>query len=143
MTFIEAIKAMMDGAICWRKSNKRLLFKIDGINNELKVREEGYTIWDTNLYLTGDDFLADDWEKSIFKSFNNLAVGDIVYDEKYDCIMFVVSKTKDTVSFYYQSGICECLNTNDSENRIFRYIDTYPDFEKDVLMKMHQAEQKI
>ena len=101
MNFTEAIKAMQEGKICFRKLNPDILFKIKDVNTYFK--EKGCEWELENNIFELSDYIAIDWEVSSKEYVKTASVEDILLDNEEDMLMVVIDVDGD----YYYTAINE------------------------------------
>lgn len=120
MNFTEAIKAMQEGKICFRKLDPDIFFKI----------EDGYTYfkekgceWELENIFELPDYMAIDWEVSSKEYVKTASVGDILWDNEEDMLMIVIDVDGD----YYYTAINEngCIETIDLDCNCYEKIGEY------------------
>ena len=87
MNFVEAIKAMQEGKICFRKLDPSVLFKIE--DGHTYFKEKGYE-WELENIFELSDYTAIDWEMSSKEYVKDASVGDILWDNEEDMLMVVI-----------------------------------------------------
>lgn len=122
MNFTEAIKAMQEGKICFRKLDPDMLFKIKDSNTYFK--ESGYEWKLENNIFELPDYIAIDWEVSSKEYVKDASVGDILLDNEEDMLMVVIDVDGD----YYYTAINEngCIETIDLDCNCYEKIGDYP-----------------
>ena len=92
MNFTEAIKAMKEGKICFRKLDPSILFKIK--DGHIYSKEGGYA-WELENIFELSDYIAIDWEVSSKEYEKTASVGDILLDDEEDMLMVVIDDEDD------------------------------------------------
>ena len=87
MNFVEAIKAMQEGKICFRKLDPDIFFKIE--DGHTYFKEKGYE-WELENIFELSDYIAIDWEVSSKEYVKDASVGDILWDDEEDMLMIVI-----------------------------------------------------
>ena len=100
MNFVEAIKAMQEGKICFRKLDPDIFFKIE--DGHTYFKEKGYE-WELENIIELSDYIAIDWEVSSKGYVKDASVGDILLDNEEDMLMVVIDVDGD----YYYTAINE------------------------------------
>lgn len=122
MNFSEAIKAMQDGKICFRKEYPDTLFRINKEENILLSKEKRCD-WYLEENLGLSDYLAIDWEVSSKEYVKDVSVGDILWDDEEDMLMVVIDVDGD----YYYTTINEngCVGTIDLDCNCYEKVGEY------------------
>lgn len=100
MNFTEAIKAMQEGKICFRKLDPDIFFKIE--DGHTYFKEKGCE-WELENIFELSDYIAIDWEVSSKEYVKDASVGDILWDNEEDMLMIVIDVDGD----YYYTAINE------------------------------------
>lgn len=121
MNFTEAIKAMQEGKICFRKLNPDMLFKIKDGGTYFK--EKGYEWELENNIFELPDYTAIDWEVSSKEYVKDAFAGDILWDNEEDMLMIVIDVDGD----YYYTAINEngCIETIDLDCNCYEKVGEY------------------
>lgn len=121
MNFTEAIKAMQEGKICFRKLDPDMLFKIKDGNTYFK--EKGCEWELENNIFELPDYTAIDWEVSSKEYVKDASVGDILLDNEEDMLMVVIDVDGD----YYYTAINEngCIETIDLDCNCYEKVGEY------------------
>ena len=121
MNFTEAIKAMQEGKICFRKLDPDILFKIKDRNTYFK--EKGCEWELENNIFELPDYIAIDWEVSSKEYIKDASVGDILLDNEEDILMVVIDVDGD----YYYTAINEngCIETIDLDCNCHEKVGEY------------------
>lgn len=121
MNFVEAIKAMKKGKICFRKLDPSVLFKIE--DGHTYFKEKGYE-WELENIFELSDYAAIDWEVSSKEYVKDASVGDILWDNEEDMLMVVI----DVDSDYCYTTINEngCVGTIDLDCNCYEKVGDYP-----------------
>lgn len=120
MNFTEAIKAMQEGKICFRKLDPDIFFKIEDEHTYFK--EKGYE-WELENIFELSDYIAIDWEVSSKEYVKDASVGDILWDNEEDILMIVIDVDGD----YYYTAINEngCIETIDLDCNCYEKVGEY------------------
>lgn len=121
MNFTEAIKAMQEGKICFRKQDPAgILFKIK--DGHTYYKEKGYK-WELENIFELSDYTAIDWEVSSKEYAKDASVGDILLDNEEDMLMVVIDVDGD----YYYTAINEngCIETIDLDCNCYEKVGEY------------------
>lgn len=120
MNFVEAIKAMQEGKICFRKLDPDIFFKIEDEHTYFK--EKGYE-WELENIFELSDYIAIDWEVSSKEYVKDASVGDILWDNEEDILMIVIDVDGD----YYYTAINEngCIETIDLDCNCYEKVGEY------------------
>ena len=116
MTFMEAIKAMQEGKICFRRLNPDILFKIKDGNTYLK--EKGCE-WEESIFELSD-YLAIDWEVSSKEYVKIAYIGDILLDNEQNLLMIVIDGKDD--NHYITMNEDLCVETIDLECNCYEKV---------------------
>ena len=121
MNFVEAIKAMQEGKICFRKLDPDIFFKIE--DGHTYFKEKGYE-WKLENIFELSDYIAIDWEVSSKQYVKDASVGDILWDNEEDMLMVVI----DVDSDYYYTTINENgrVGTIDLDCNCYEKVGDYP-----------------
>lgn len=121
MNFTEAIKAMQEGKICFRKLDPDIFFKIE--DGHTYFKEKGYE-WELENIFELSDYIAIDWEVSSKEYVKDASVGDILLDNEEDMLMVVIDVDGD----YYYTAINEngCIETIDLDCNCYEKVGDYP-----------------
>lgn len=122
MTFMEAIKAMQDGKICFRKEYPDTLFRVNKEENTLLSKEKGYD-WYLEETLGLSDYLAIDWEVSSKTYVKTASVEDILLDYEEDILMIVLDNDGDYLTTIDENG---CIKTIDFDSNCYEKVGNYP-----------------
>ena len=123
MTFMEAIKAMQDGKICFRKEYPDTLFRINKEENILLSKEKGCD-WYLEEELGLSDYLAIDWEVCHKNYVKKASVDDVLLDESDDLLMIVIEELDGSYRIITENGIVDYLDEEELENRYFVKVGT-------------------
>ena len=117
MNFVEAIKAMQKGKICFRKLDPDIFFKIE--DGHTYFKEKGCE-WELENIFELSDYIAIDWEVSSKEHVKDASVGDILWDNEEDMLMVVI----DVDSDYYYTTINEngCVGTIDLDCNCYEKV---------------------
>lgn len=120
MNFMEAIKAMKEGKICFRKQIPDVLFKIT--DGHTYFKERGYE-WDHDNIFELSDYTAIDWEVSSKEYVKTASIGDILLDDEEDMLMIVIDSEDDD----YYTAINEngCVETIDLDCNCYEKVGEY------------------
>ena len=120
MNFTEAIKAMKEGKICFRKQDPSILFKIT--EGHTYFKEKGCE-WELENIFELSDYTAIDWEVSSKEYVKTASVGDILLDNEEDMLMVVIDVDGDN----YYTAINEngCIETIDLDCNCYEKVGEY------------------
>lgn len=120
MNFTEAIKAMQEGKICFRKLDPDIFFKIE--DGHTYFKEKGYA-WELENIFELSDYIAIDWEVFSKEYVKYASVGDILLDNEEDMLMVVIDVDGD----YYYTAINEngCIETIDLDCNCYEKVGEY------------------
>ena len=120
MNFTEAIKAMKEGKICFRKQIPDIFFKIT--DGHTYFKERGYE-WDPANIFELSDYTAIDWEVSSKEYVKTASIGDILLDDEEDMLMVVIDSEDDN----YYTAINEngCVETIDLDCNCYEKVGEY------------------
>ena len=114
MTFMEAIKAMQDGKICFRKEYPDTLFRINKEENALLSKEKGGDWYLEELGLS--DYLAVDWDVCCKNYVKKASVDDVLLDSSESLLMIVIEDLGENYRVITENGIVDYLDkTGDIE----------------------------
>lgn len=138
MNFTEAIKAMQEGKICFRKLDPDMLFKIKDGNTYFK--EKGCEWELENNIFELSDYIAIDWEVSSKEYVKSASVGDILLDNEEDMLMVVIDVDGDN----YYTAINEngCIETIDLDCNCYEKVGDYP-LVKNVITQLNEVRKNI
>lgn len=121
MNFTEAIKAMQEGKICFRKLDPDIFFKIE--DGHTYFKEKGCEWELENNIFELPDYIAIDWEVSSKEYVKDASVGDILWDNEEDMLMIVIDVDGD----YYYTAINEngCIETIDLDCNCYEKVGEY------------------
>ena len=114
MTFMEAIKAMQDGKICFRKEYPDTLFRVNKEENTLLSKEKGYD-WYLEETLGLSDYLAIDWEVSCKNYVKKASVDDVLLDSSESLLMIVIEDLGENYRVITENGIVDYLDKEELE----------------------------
>ena len=137
MNFTEAIKAMKEGKICFRKLDPSILFKIK--DGHIYSKEGGYE-WELENIFELSDYIAIDWEVSSKEYVKDASVGDILWDNEEDMLMIVIDVDGD----YYYTAINEngCIETIDLDCNCYEKVGDYP-LVKNVIILLDDVRKEL
>lgn len=121
MNFVEAIKAMQEGKICFRKLDPGILFKIKDGNTYFK--EKGCEWELENNIFELPDYMAIDWEVSSKEYVKTASVEDILLDYEEDILMIVLDNDGDYLTTIDENG---CIKTIDLDSNCYEKVGDYP-----------------
>ena len=136
MNFTEAIKAMKEGKVCFRKLDPDILFKIK--DGHTYFKERGYE-WELENVFELSDYMAIDWEVSSKEYVKDASVGDILLDDEEDMLMVVIDDEDDE----YYTAINENggIETIDLECNCYEKVGEYTLIETVIrLLNMYRRE---
>ena len=121
MNFTEAIKAMQECKICFRKLDPDIFFKIKDGNTYFKEKGCEWEL-ENNIFKL-PDYIAIDWEVSSKEYVKDASVGDILLDNEEDMLMVVIDVDGD----YYYTAINEngCVETIDLDCNCYEKVGEY------------------
>ena len=120
MNFVEAIKAMQEGKICFRKLDPDIFFKIE--DGHTYFKEKGYE-WELENIFELSDYIAIDWEVSSKEYEKTASVGDILLDDEEDMLMVVIDDEDD--EHYTVINENGCVETIDLECNCYEKVGEY------------------
>lgn len=123
MTFMEAIKAMQDGKICFRKEYTDTLFRINKEENILLSKEKGCD-WYLEEELGLSDYLAVDWEVCCKNYVKKASVDDVLLDESEELLMIVIEELDGSYRIITENGIVDYLGEEELENCYYIKVGT-------------------
>ena len=137
MNFTEAIKAMKEGKICFRKLDPSILFKIK--DGHIYYKEGGYA-WELENIFELSDYIAIDWEVFSKEYVKDASVGDILWDNEEDMLMIVIDVDGD----YYYTAINEngCIETIDLDCNCYEKVGDYP-LVKNVIILLDEVRKEL
>lgn len=136
MNFSEAIKAMQDGKICFRKLDPDIFFKIE--DGHTYFKERGYE-WELENVFELSDYMAIDWEVSSKEYVKDASVGDILLDDEEDMLMVVIDDEDD--EYYTVINENGCVETIDLECNCYEKVGEYTLIETVIrLLNMYRRE---
>lgn len=137
MNFTEAIKAMQEGKICFRKLDPDIFFKIEDVHTYFK--EKGCE-WELENIFELSDYIAIDWEVSSKEYVKDAYVGDILWDNEEDMLMIVIDVDGD----YYYTAINEngCIETIDLDCNCYEKVGDYP-LVKNVIILLDEVRKEL
>ena len=121
MNFTEAIKAMQDGKICFRKEYPDTLFRINKEENILLSKEKRCD-WYLEENLGLSDYIAIDWEVSSKEYVKTASVEDILLDNEEDILMIVIDDHGDYLTTIDENG---CVKTIDLDSNCYEKVGKY------------------
>ena len=107
MNFVEAIKAMQEGKICFRKLDPRIFFKIEG---EYTYFKEKGCEWKLENVFEMSDYTAIDWEVFSKEYVETASIGDILLDDEEDRLMIVIDDDGDYLTTIDENGGIETID---------------------------------
>ena len=113
MTFMEAIKAMQDGKICFRKEYPDTLFRINKEENALLSKEKGGDWYLEELGLS--DYLAVDWDVCCKNYVKKASVDDVLLDSSESLLMIVIEDLGENYRVITENGIVDYLDKEELE----------------------------
>ena len=119
MNFTEAIKAMKEGKVCFRKLDPDILFKIK--DGHTYFKERGYE-WELENVFELSDYMAIDWEVSSKEYVKDASVGDILWDNEEDMLMVVIDDDGDYLTTIDENG---CVKTIDLDSNCYEKVGEY------------------
>lgn len=135
MNFTEAIKAMQEGKICFRKLDPDIFFKIE--DGHTYFKEKGCE-WVENIFELSD-YIAIDWEVSSKEYVKDASVGDILWDNVEDMLMVVIDDEDD--EYYTVINENGCVETIDLECNCYEKVGEYTLIETVIqLLNMYRRE---
>ena len=137
MNFVEAIKAMQEGKICFRKLDPDIFFKIE--DGHTYFKEKGYE-WELENIFELSDYIAIDWEVSSKEYVKDASVGDILLDNEEDMLMVVIDVDGD----YYYTAINEngCIETIDLDCNCYEKVGDCP-LVKNVIILLDEVRKEL
>lgn len=120
MNFVEAIKAMKKGKICFRKLDPSVLFKIE--DGHTYFKEKGYE-WELENIFELSDYAAIDWEVSSKEYVKTASVEDILLDYEEDILMIVLDNDGDYLTTIDENGY---IKTIDLDSNCYEKVGDYP-----------------
>ena len=120
MNFTEAIKAMQEGKICFRKLDPDIFFKIE--DGHTYFKEKGYE-WELENIFELSDYIAIDWEVSSKEYVKDASDGDILWDNEEDMLMIVIDDDGDYLTTIDENG---CAKTIDLDSNCYEKVGDYP-----------------
>ena len=114
MTFMEAIKDMQDGKICFRKEYPDTLFRISKEANTLLSIEKGCD-WYLEEELGLSDYLAIDWEVCCKNYVKKASVDDVLLDSSESLLMIVIEDLGENYRVITENGIVDYLDKEELE----------------------------
>lgn len=114
MTFIEAIKAMQDEKICFRKEYPDTLFRINKEENTLLSQKKG-CCWYLEETLGLSDYLAIDWEVCCKNYVKKASVDDVLLDSSENLLMIVIEELNGNYRIINENGIVDYLDKEELE----------------------------
>lgn len=114
MTFMEAIKAMQDEKICFRKEYPDTLFRINKEENTLLSKEKGCD-WYLEEELRLSDYLAVDWEVCCKNYVKKVSVDDVLLDSSESLLMIVIEDLGENYRVITENGIIDYLDKEELE----------------------------
>lgn len=136
MNFTEAIKAMQEGKICFRKLDPDIFFKIE--DGHTYFKERGYE-WELENVFELSDYMAIDWEVSSKEYVKDASVGDILLDDEEDMLMVVIDDEDD--EYYTVINENGCVETIDLECNCYEKVGEYTLIETVIrLLNMYRRE---
>ena len=136
MNFTEAIKAMKEGKICFRKLDPGILFKIK--DGHIYSKEGGYE-WELENIFELSDYIAIDWEVSSKEYEKTASVVDILLDDEEDMLMVVIDDEDD--EYYTVINENGCVETIDLECNCYEKVGEYTLIETVIrLLNMYRRE---
>ena len=121
MNFTEAIKAMQDGKICFRKEYPDTLFRINKEENILLSKEKRCD-WYLEENLGLSYYIAIDWEVSSKEYVKTASVEDILLDNEEDILMIVIDDHGDYLTTIDENG---CVKTIDLDSNCYEKVGKY------------------
>ena len=136
MNFTEAIKAMQEGKICFRKLDPDIFFKIE--DGHTYFKERGYE-WELENVFELSDYMAIDWEVSSKEYVKDASVGDILLDDEEDMLMVVIDDEDD--EYYTVINENGRVETIDLECNCYEKVGEYTLIETVIrLLNMYRRE---
>ena len=137
MNFTEAIKAMQEGKICFRKLDPDIFFKIE--DGHTYFKEKGCE-WELENIFELSDYIAIDWEVSSKEYVKDASVGDILWDNEEDMLMIVIDVDGD----YYYTAINEngCIETIDLDCNCYEKVGDCP-LVKNVIILLDEVRKEL
>ena len=121
MNFVEAIKAMQKGKMCFRKLDPDILFKIK--DKDTYFKEKGCEWELENNIFELSDYIAIDWEVSSKEYVKDASDGDILWDNEEDMLMIVIDDDGDYLTTIDENG---CAKTIDLNCNCYEKVGDYP-----------------
>lgn len=141
MTFIEAIKAMQDGKICFRKEYPDTLFRINKEENTLLSKEKGCD-WYLEESLGLSDYLAVDWEICYKNYVQKASVDDVLLDSSENLLMIVIEELNGNYRIINENGIVDYLDKEELENCYYIKVGTST-LVKDAMRFLNKTNKEI
>lgn len=138
MNFTEAIKAMQDGKICFRKEYPDTLFRINKEENILLSKEKRCD-WYLEENLGLSDYIAIDWEVSSKEYVKTASVEDILLDNEEDILMIVIDDDGDYLTTIDENG---CVKTIDLDSNCYEKVGDYP-LVKNVIILLDEVRKEL
>lgn len=138
MNFSEAIKAMQDGKICFRKEYPDTLFRINKEENILLSKEKRCD-WYLEENLGLSDYIAIDWEVSSKEYVKTASVEDILLDNEEDILMIVIDDDGDYLTTIDENG---CVKTIDLDSNCYEKVGDYP-LVKNVIILLDEVRKEL
>ena len=136
MNFTEAIKAMQEGEICFRKLDPDIFFKIE--DGHTYFKEKGYE-WELKNIFELSDYIAIDWEASSKEYVKDASIGDILLDNEKDVLMIVIDDEDD--DYYMTMDENGCIETIDLDCNCYKKVGEYTLIETVIrLLNMYKRE---
>lgn len=137
MNFTEAIKAMQEGKICFRKQDPAgILFKIK--DGHTYYKEKGYE-WELENIFELSDYIAIDWEVSSKEYVKDASDGDILWDNEEDMLMIVIDDDGDYLTTIDENG---CAKTIDLDSNCYEKVGDYP-LIKNVIILLDEVRKEL
>lgn len=138
MNFTEAIKAMQEGKICFRKLDPRIFFKIEG---EYTYFKEKGCEWKLENVFEMSDYTAIDWEVFSKEYVETASIGDILLDDEEDRLMIVIDD--EDCDYYTTMNENGCVETIDLECNCYEKVGEYTLVETVIrLLSMYRRDLK-
>ena len=138
MNFTEAIKAMQDGKICFRKEYPDTLFRINKEENILLSKEKRCD-WYLEENLGLSDYIAIDWEVSSKEYVKTASVEDILLDNEEDILMIVIDDDGDYLTTIDENG---CVKTINLDSNGYEKVGDYP-LVKNVIILLDEVRKEL
>lgn len=138
MNFSEAIKAMQDGKIYFRKEYPDTLFRINKEENILLSKEKRCD-WYLEENLGLSDYIAIDWEVSSKEYVKTASVEDILLDNEEDILMIVIDDDGDYLTTIDENG---CVKTIDLDSNCYEKVGDYP-LVKNVIILLDEVRKEL